>query len=62
MEPWLENQIRTLASDIRQKLRGGKLFGEPIDTTHPDMMIVAAYWLAYYEREEHWQGLNWRSR
>lgn len=46
MEKWLQDQLRVQAEEIRDAVRGGKLYGHPIDTDNVDMMIVAAYCLA----------------
>ena len=41
--------IKKMADDIREKMVGGTLFGEPIDLEDNDAMIVAAYGVAQNE-------------
>lgn len=42
-------QIKEMADRIKEKLRGGTLFGKPIDIEDLDMMIVAADSVARFE-------------
>lgn len=46
--------IKEIADTIKKKIKGGTLFGEPIDMNDMDMMIVASSMAARHEElEEH---------
>jgi len=47
--PHKQNVIKKMADDIREKMVGGTLFGEPIDFENNDMVLVAAHSLALSE-------------
>jgi len=44
-----QDAIKKMADDIREKMVGGTLFGEPIDFENNDMVLVAAHSLAQSE-------------
>ena len=47
MDNWREQHymgiIKEKANEIREKIRGGRIFGIEIDPDNPDMVILAAY-------------------
>jgi len=47
--PHKQDVIKKMADDIREKMVGGTLFGEPIDFENNDMVLVAAHSLAQSE-------------
>ena len=44
--------INTEAEKIRKKIDGGSLYGDPVDMTDTNSLIVAAYLLSEKERSE----------
>lgn len=41
MEPWISAKVKEMADEARNRVKGGRLFGEPIDMSNPDMVIAA---------------------
>ena len=55
-----QDAIKKMADDIREKMVGGTLFGEPIDFEDNDMVLVAAHSLA--KNEENLKNiLEWKT-
>jgi hypothetical protein len=46
-----KSYIKEIADGIRKKIRGGRLFGDPIDETDMDSMICAAYMIGKTESD-----------
>ena len=51
----IKARIAEEAAEVRERLRGGRFFGQPIDPGNTDMMIAAAYHLGYSEG----LGIRW---
>lgn len=41
-------RIKEVADDIRDKIKGGTLYGQSVDMLDADMVLVAAYFLSRY--------------
>ena len=41
--------IASDAAKVRERLRGGLLYGRPVDLEDADMVIAAAYYMGYLE-------------
>jgi hypothetical protein len=42
-EEFAERAIKELADDVRAKIKGGTIYGIPVDMENPDHLIAATY-------------------
>ena len=49
MDEWLRDELDAQYESILSKIKGGSLYGEPVDITNTKMVVVAAYLLANSE-------------
>ena len=47
-----EKYVKKMADEIRRKISGGSLLGNPVDENDMDAMIVAAYHIARGEKAQ----------